>query len=96
MLQNGVIHFNEVIDPDPLEIFRNSPEAILPKRQAPSVERAVILKVFDTGFYLSLEILRNPNGTLARTMTGFLVVPIWLVLCKSAVGLIAGLALDLG
>ena len=90
----GVNNSTEIISPNALDIYRHNLASHVPKRQASSIERDIIMKVFDSGYFLTVEIRRNPDGIVARTMTLFLAVTIWLGLCKLALGLVAGLLLD--
>lgn len=84
----GVINSTEVISPDALDIYGTSQLTRLPKRQASALEREVILKVFDTALYMSLHILRNPDGLISRTVVIFFVVVIFVALSQFALGIL--------
>lgn len=85
---NGVSNSTETISAQALDVYKTF---LKPKRQASAIERAIIVKVFDTGLHLTLEIFENPDGVVARAVLGFLVIPISLALCKLALGLVADL-----
>lgn len=92
----GVINSTEVISPDALDIYRNSQVEPHPKRQTSSLEREVILKVINTGLYVTLHIFRDPNGEGRRTLAVFFTVVIFLSLSQFALGLLAELVLGSG
>ena len=82
----GVTNSTEIISPNALDIYRHKMGTAFPKRQASSIEREIIMKVFNTGLYVSVHILRNPDTIAARTTALFFAIVIFLALCKFALG----------
>lgn len=74
----GIFNSTEIINPRALDMYHNYIAHDVPKRalSTTSFEREIILKVFDTGYYLTLEILGNPAGMpasfLSRPATCFM------------------------
>ncbi|KAL8713838.1 MAG: hypothetical protein Q9225_006672 [Loekoesia sp. 1 TL-2023] len=91
---NGVTNSTEVISPHALDIYNSSLVTTLPKRQASPIGREMIMKVFDSGVFLTMEILRDPDGLVARAMISLLIIPFAQAYCKLAMGLIAGLVFE--
>lgn len=87
----GITNTTEIISPNALDICKDSSMSTLPKRQASSLERKVILKVFNTGLRVTARMHREPDGVLARVLPVFFVVAIILALSKFALGMIAEL-----
>ncbi len=87
----SVINSTEIISPDVLDIYSTSQLATLPKRQASALERQVILKVYNTALYVTLHILRHPDGWISRTVVVFFIVAIYVAVCKYSLGVLAEL-----
>lgn len=89
----GIYNSTEIINPGALDIYRIYLAHDIPKRalSTTSIEREIILKVFDTGYYLTLAILRNPAGMPARALVVFLTAAVWLGLCRFAMRFLLGL-----
>ena len=89
----GVSNSTEIISPHALDIYQDYIAHDIPKRElsTTSIERELILKVFDTSYYLTLAILRDPAGMPARALGAFLTAAVWLGLCKFAMRFLLGL-----
>ena len=59
---DGTTNTTEVICPSALDIYQGYLVPSYPKRQISSVQHDMALKVFETGFYLTLRLLRYPDG----------------------------------
>jgi len=86
-----VINSTEIISFNALDIYNSSQLTSLPKRQASALEREVILKVYNTALYVTLHILRNPDGRITRTVKVFFIAVIYVAVCKFALGVLAEL-----
>lgn len=85
----SVINSTELISPHSLDIYSTSQLATLPKRQASALEREVILEVYNTALYVTLHVLRHPDGWISRTVVVFFIVVIHIAICKYSLGLLA-------
>ena len=88
----GIINSTEIVNSNALDFYREYSVDALPKRQASSLEREIILKVLNTGLYITLHILREPDGIAARALALFFTVTIFLAICKLALGSLAEFA----
>ncbi|KAL9004498.1 MAG: hypothetical protein Q9188_002700 [Gyalolechia gomerana] len=84
----GVTNSTEIISPQALDVYKTDPATTLPKRQ---LGGEVLMRVFNTGFYLTVRILRDDDGFLHRTAVGLMMVPVLIALGRWALGVIAGL-----
>ncbi|KAL8938245.1 MAG: hypothetical protein Q9216_004005 [Gyalolechia sp. 2 TL-2023] len=85
-----ITNSTEIISPQALDVYKTSPETTLPKRQ---LEGEVLMRVFNTGFYLTLRIIVHANEIVQRAAVGFLMIPLLIALSRWAVGVIVGLVL---
>ncbi|KAL9595178.1 MAG: hypothetical protein Q9219_006601 [cf. Caloplaca sp. 3 TL-2023] len=86
---NGTINSTEVVNPNALDMYKDALITSLPKRQASSMEQVMALKVYDTGYYLTMGIRNQEGEMLRRAQVSFLAIPITLSLCRWVLGLLA-------
>ncbi|KAL8716941.1 MAG: hypothetical protein Q9181_008375 [Wetmoreana brouardii] len=88
---SGVTNSTEVISPHALEMYSSSLTPTLPKRQASSIEREIIVRVLNAGLYITLHILREPNGVATRAVAWMLAAAIFAALGRLGLGLLGEL-----
>ncbi|KAL8699004.1 MAG: hypothetical protein Q9201_006250 [Fulgogasparrea decipioides] len=88
---SGVTNSTEVISPHALDMYSNSLAPTLPKRQASSMEREMIVRVLNAALYVSLRILREPDGTVINAIAGLVATSIVAALGRLALGLLGEL-----
>lgn len=87
----GTTNSTQIMSPWAFDIYKSRSASTLPRRQ---VSGDVLMRAFNTGFYLTVKILRDDDGFLHQAGLYLMLIPILIALGRWALGVIAGFVFE--